>query len=182
MDSYESGAYKESSKDLEASWNKVQDEHGWVIWALNQLEEYFGEVLKPQQATTPTVIQKWLPPPPSFVIINTDASLIQHSMGCGLSAVIRDHKGDLIVAETLFLLGLMSVHLAEVAAIRMGISLAHNKSIPKIIVASDCLGVINGLNSTSSTSSDWGLLIKEILPLQHHFISVQFSYIPRQML
>ncbi|KAF4346609.1 hypothetical protein F8388_011696 [Cannabis sativa] len=153
--------------------NKVQEEHGWAIWALNQLEEYFEEVLKPPQVSASIAIQKWLPPPPSFVIINIDASLIQNSMGCGLSAVIRDHKGDLIVAETSFLPSIMSVHLAEAAAIRMGISLAYNKSIPKIIVASDCMGVINGLNSTSSTASDWGLLIKEILSLQHHFISVQ---------
>ncbi|KAF4352604.1 hypothetical protein F8388_019667 [Cannabis sativa] len=81
--------------------------------------------------------------------------------------------------ETKFLPGILSVQLAEAAAIRLGLSLAHKWYLPQIMINSDCLGVINCLLTATDTSSDWGMMIKEILTLKQHFISVKFSYVPR---
>ncbi|KAF4381898.1 hypothetical protein G4B88_024300 [Cannabis sativa] len=139
--------------------HKAQEIHIWVRWAHEQLDEFFGEVQSSRQDMTAKVKQKWHPPPPDYVIINTDASIIQDKMGSGLS--------------------ILFVNLAEAAAIRLGVLLAHRLSVPKAIVSTDCLGVVNGLKSVSPPFSDWGMLGREILPLQQHFLSLKFTYVPR---
>uniref|UniRef100_A0A803QN76 Reverse transcriptase domain-containing protein n=1 Tax=Cannabis sativa TaxID=3483 RepID=A0A803QN76_CANSA len=159
--------------------NKAQEVHVWVRWASEQLEDYFGEVLRPRQDLAVRVKKKWQPPPPDYVTLNTDASIIQDKMGCGLSAVIREHDGNLIVAKTLFLPGILSVHLAEDAAIRLGVLLAQRWSLPKVIASADSMGVVAALKSISPPISDWGVVVREIISLQQHFLFLQFSYVPR---
>ncbi|XP_030479351.1 uncharacterized protein LOC115696598 [Cannabis sativa] len=139
--------------------HKAQEIHIWVRWAHEQLDEFLGEVQSSRQDMTAKVKQKWHPPPPDYVIINTYASIIQDKMGSDLS--------------------ILFVNLAEAAAIRLGVLLAHRLSVPKAIVSTDCLGVVNGLKSVSPPFSDWGMLGREILPLQQHFLSLKFTYVPR---
>ncbi|KAF4389926.1 hypothetical protein G4B88_003409 [Cannabis sativa] len=143
------------------------------------MDEIFGEVQSPRQDRLEKVKQKWVPPPDDYVTIKIDASLILDKMGCGLSAVIRGSEGDLIVAEIVFIPGVVSVNLAEAAAMHLGFRLAHRWSAPKAIVSSDCLGIVNDMQSSSSTFSDWGMLGREILALQQHFLSLKFTYVPR---
>ncbi|KAF4353537.1 hypothetical protein G4B88_030172 [Cannabis sativa] len=147
--------------------HKAQEIHSWVRWALEQLDEFFGEIPSSRQDRLVKAKQKWVPPPNDFVIINTNASLMVDKLGCGLSVVIRD------------LAGIVSVYLAEVVAVHLGVCLAHRWVVSKEIVASDCLGMINGLLLGSTTSSDWGMLGREILDLKHHFLSLKFTYVPR---
>ncbi|KAF4393869.1 hypothetical protein F8388_018360 [Cannabis sativa] len=160
--------------------HKVQEDHAWVNWAQELLDEHFGEVfqIRSEQEVCPK--RSWQPPPPDHVLINTDASVVQGKPGCGLSAVIRDHDGNLIVAESFFIPGLLSVQLAEVYAIRMGLMLAQRWSLKKVHVAADCLGVVSALQSSPTSLSDWGMMAREIQMLQKHFTFVQFSFVHRE--
>ncbi|KAF4369456.1 hypothetical protein F8388_001878 [Cannabis sativa] len=101
--------------------HQAQEIHSWVRWALEKLDDYFEESKHSRQDRVVKANQKWGPPPIDCVMINTDASLIVDKLGCGLSAVIRDSAGDLIVVETVFLPGIASVYLAEAAAVHLGI-------------------------------------------------------------
>ncbi|KAF4352359.1 hypothetical protein F8388_024471 [Cannabis sativa] len=138
--------------------HKVQEDRAWVKWAQELLVEHFGEVLRPRSEQVVRIKKVWQPPPTDYVTINTDASIIQDKLGCGLGAVIRGHEGDLIVVESLFLPGILSVQLAEATAIRMGILLAQRWSLKKVFVVADCLGVITALQSSSLPNFDWDVL------------------------
>ncbi|KAF4347818.1 hypothetical protein G4B88_012931 [Cannabis sativa] len=159
--------------------HKVQEDHAWVNWAQEFLHEQFGAVMqsRPEQNIRPK--RSWQPPPPDHVLINTNASVIQDNPGCGLSAIIRDHNGQLIVAESRFIPGMVSIQLVEAYAIRMGLLLAQKWSLTKVHVAADCLGVVSALQASPNSLSDWGMMIREILVLRKHFTFVQFSFVPR---
>uniref|UniRef100_A0A803PY89 RNase H type-1 domain-containing protein n=1 Tax=Cannabis sativa TaxID=3483 RepID=A0A803PY89_CANSA len=133
---------------------------------------------RPEQDVRPK--RSWQPPPPDHVLINIDASVVQDKPGCGLSAIIRDHNGQLIVAESLFIPGMLSIQLAEAYAIRMGLLLAQKWSLKKVHVSADCLGVVSALQASPTSLSDWGMIIQEILMLQKHFTFVQFSFVHRE--
>ncbi|XP_060960954.1 uncharacterized protein LOC133031469 [Cannabis sativa] len=159
--------------------HQAQEIHSWVRWALEKLDDYFEESKHSRQDRVVKANQKWGPPPIDCVMINTDASLIVDKLGCGLSVVIRDSARDLIVAETVFLPGIASVHLAEAAAVHLGVRLAHKWAVSKAIVAADCLSIIDSLQSGSALHSDWGMLSREILRLKHHFLSLNFTHVHR---
>ncbi|KAF4380083.1 hypothetical protein F8388_018207 [Cannabis sativa] len=92
-------------------------------------------------------IDTWTTPPSDVLLINTDAALKMGVLGCGLSAIIRDHAGQLVVAEVAFIHGCLSVQLAEAAAIKLGIQLALRWSIQKARLGSDCQPIVKALNS-----------------------------------
>ncbi|KAF4381240.1 hypothetical protein G4B88_015506 [Cannabis sativa] len=123
--------------------HQVQEIHSWVRWALEKLDDFFGECKDPRQDNAVTAKPKWGPPPSDCVMINTDASLIDDKMGYGLSVVLRDSVGDLIVAETVFVPGIASIFLAEAVAVKLGVRLAQKWSVSKAIVAADCLKDLN---------------------------------------
>uniref|UniRef100_A0A803PYR5 Reverse transcriptase domain-containing protein n=1 Tax=Cannabis sativa TaxID=3483 RepID=A0A803PYR5_CANSA len=106
--------------------HQAQEIHSWIRWALEKLDDYFVESKNSRQDRVVKVKQKWGPPPIDCVMINTDASLIVDKMGCGLSAVIRDSAGNVIVAETVFLPGIASVYLAELLLFTWGFVLLIN--------------------------------------------------------
>ncbi|KAF4391482.1 hypothetical protein F8388_008886 [Cannabis sativa] len=154
--------------------HQAQEIHSWVRWALAKLDDYFVECKDSRQDKAVTAKPKWGPPPFDCVMINTDASLIADKMGCGLSAVLRDSVGELIVAETVFVPGIASIFLAEAAAVKLGVRLAQKWAVSKAIVAADCLSIINSLQSGSALNSDWGMLCRDILSLKHHFLSLKW--------
>uniref|UniRef100_A0A803P5B5 Reverse transcriptase zinc-binding domain-containing protein n=1 Tax=Cannabis sativa TaxID=3483 RepID=A0A803P5B5_CANSA len=89
--------------------HQAQEIHSWVRWALAKLDDYFVECKDSRQDKAVTAKPKWGPPPFDCVMINTDASLIADKMGCGLSAVLRDSVGELIVNLKLSLFSIASI-------------------------------------------------------------------------
>ncbi|KAF4382136.1 hypothetical protein G4B88_009426 [Cannabis sativa] len=118
--------------------HKIIDERIWTSWDLDLISTH----LEPHQQTRKIpAIQpnsSWIPPPQKFFLINTDASLNSGQQGCAISAVIRDPNGVLVVAETTYIPGCLSVLLAEATAILLGIQLAIRWSISNAQVGSDC--------------------------------------------
>ncbi|KAF4401592.1 hypothetical protein G4B88_001786 [Cannabis sativa] len=117
-------------------------------------------------------ITAWQPPPNGVYMINTVASLIFGSPGCGISAVIRDSKGTLVVAATSFLPGCMSVLLAKATTILHGINLARRWSMSNVQVGSDSQTIIKAVSTEATNHTDWGKLqvagarLKKIEPNQ----------------
>ncbi|KAF4372215.1 hypothetical protein F8388_002220 [Cannabis sativa] len=125
----------------------------------------------------PTV--SWQPPPSDFHLINTDASLKLGHLGCGLSAIIRNPAGDLVVAEVKYIHGCMTVPMAEAAAIHLGVQLAVRWSINKAWVGSDCITLIQAAANNSFPPTDWGQLMKDIINGKNHFKELNFIFYPR---
>ncbi|KAF4394884.1 hypothetical protein G4B88_002761 [Cannabis sativa] len=159
--------------------HKVSDNKYWIPWALETIEQHLGMKHQPTVAHTPSASTTWQPPPKDLVIINTDASLVHGQEGCGLSAVIRDDKGSLIVAETMFIAGCLSVKLAEAAAIHLGLRLAERWSISKAWVASDSKVLITAIENGDSFPTDWGQLVQNINQMKSHFQLLHFLFYSR---
>ncbi|KAF4365625.1 hypothetical protein F8388_007458 [Cannabis sativa] len=119
------------------------------------------------------------PPPSDFHLINTDASLKLGHLGCGLSAIIRNPAGDLVVAEVKYIHGCMTVPMAEAAAIHLGVQLAVRWSINKAWVGSDCITLIQAAANNSFPPTDWGQLMKDIINGKNHFKELNFIFYPR---
>uniref|UniRef100_A0A803PAS8 RNase H type-1 domain-containing protein n=1 Tax=Cannabis sativa TaxID=3483 RepID=A0A803PAS8_CANSA len=80
-----------------------------------------------------------------------------------LGAIIRDHNGALVAAETRFIPRLLSVMLAKIAAIQLGIDLALRWSCLDVWVGGHCQSVVKALKNGESLPTDWGNLVHNIL-------------------
>ncbi|XP_060964152.1 uncharacterized protein LOC115722573 [Cannabis sativa] len=159
--------------------HKILDENIWTSWAIDLISTH----LEPHQKTSKNPAMKlnfaWIPPPQNYFLINTDASLIARQQGCGLSAVIRDPKGGLVVAATSFIPGCLSVLLAEANAVHLGIQLAIRWSITNAQVGSDSHSLIKALNSDTSYPTDWRQLVQDIKLLRNKFQTLLFLFFTR---
>ncbi|KAM6558997.1 hypothetical protein CsatA_028236 [Cannabis sativa] len=154
-------------------------DHLWLSWAVDFIAYQLG-----QQQQLPLLVHNkptvsWQPPPSDFHLINTDASLKLGHLGCGLSAIIRNSAGDLVVAEVKYIHGCMTVPMAEVAAIHLGVQLAVRWSINKAWVGSDCITLIQAAANNSFPPTDWGQLMKDIINGKNHFKELNFIFYPR---
>ncbi|KAF4367029.1 hypothetical protein G4B88_016741 [Cannabis sativa] len=141
----------------------------WIDWALEYLDQQL--VLQQQQPLLlpSKPIATWSPTPSDVLQINTDAALNLGVLGYGLSAVIRDNTGRMVVAEVTYIPGCLSVQLAEAAAIKLGIQLASRWSIQKARLGSDCQTIVKAINSNLRVHTDWGQVVMDINHLKTLF-------------
>jgi hypothetical protein len=108
----------------------------------------------------------WNPPPEGWIMINVDAAIFEDSnwmgLDLGLGLVIRNHKGDFIVAIRQGIEKITNSELAEMLAFRRAVHFATQLSYNQVIVVSDCLSLINKLNAPSRDRSHTGIIIEDI--------------------
>ena len=98
---------------------------------------------------------KWSPPPEGTVLINVDAALFKSSERMGAGVVIRNHRGDCLAACSELLHAVTSPELAEAFAMRRALALAREEGFEQVMVASDCLSVVQRIKSTTGTVRPW---------------------------
>jgi hypothetical protein len=76
--------------------------------------------------------------------------------------VIRDHHGHCLLAASEPLVGFTSPELAEAMALRRAVSLAHVHGFNSITFASDCLSLIQRVNSEKQDRSPVGNVVADI--------------------
>ncbi|KAM6562181.1 hypothetical protein CsatB_022179 [Cannabis sativa] len=156
--------------------NRDPDIHFWIPWAIETIENLLGQQETRSGPPPSKPILHWQPPPKDVFIVNSDASLVHGQEGCGISAIIRNEAGGLIVVETLYIPGCMAVNLAEAAAILLGLKLAIKWSISNVWVASDSKTMISAITKGASSPTDWGHLVQTIIQLKTEFQSIQFLF------
>ena len=80
-------------------------------------------------------------------MVNVDAAIFHKTNRMGLGIVIRDHKGDFLVACKQGIDRIINPELAEAIAFRRAILFASELSYNRAIVATDCLSLIRKLQS-----------------------------------
>ncbi|XP_024163871.1 uncharacterized protein LOC112170807 [Rosa chinensis] len=122
----------------------------------------------------------WKPPPPLYAKINCDVAWTPPSRG-GLGVVIRDHNADLICGSSKALV-CRSVEIAEAKAILLGVNLAIDHNLKKVMVESVSKGVLLELTSTS-TSKNWRIwpIINEIRSKSSYFDELSWDWVPREV-
>jgi len=87
-------------------------------------------------------LSTWQPPPVGTYKINCDAACFVEG-GCGLGAVIRDHMGNILMGAVHRLSTSFTPEISEAMAMRLGLQVALQAGLPKVIVESDCVNVVH---------------------------------------
>jgi ribonuclease HI len=127
------------------------------------------------------VLQKWTPPPPDSVLLNSDAAIFDNPGAVGVGVVARNHLGTCLVSCRHFLNRTLVPELAEAYALRRAVELARDEQMDKVIFATDCLSLIHRLNSSSVDRSMVGILVSDIKHLATVFSSVSFVHVRRRL-
>jgi hypothetical protein len=100
-------------------------------------------------------------------------------MGAGI--VARDHTGDCVFACRHQLHGLRPPEEAEALALRRAVLLAQEEGFDQVIFASDCLSLVQRLNSSRMDRSSAGILVHGIKTMTNSFTSISFIHVKRNL-
>jgi ribonuclease HI len=123
---------------------------------------------------------KWTPPPVGTVWLNVDAALFKSSNRMGVGVVIRSHSGECLSAISELVNEVTSPELAEAIAVRRALALAREEGFDKIMVATDCLSLVNRINNSILDRSFLGVVIQDIKKEATLFNSYSFFHVPRK--
>lgn len=132
--------------------------------------------LTPPRCDSRKPVLKWSPPLLGVILLNSDAAVFEAEGCLGAGVVARDHRGSFLVACRQSTKGLMSPEEVEAPALQRSVSLALDEGYDKVIFASDCLSLIQRLNSEMMDRSPVG--IKAMTTL---FSSVSFTHVSRSL-
>jgi ribonuclease HI len=121
----------------------------------------------------------WTPPPLGTVLVSSDAAIFQEA-GCrGVGAIMRDHQGAFLAACRQHIEGLSSPELAEAVALRRAVQLARAERVDNVIFETDCLSLVQRLNSSTMDRSIVGMVVAEIKGVGRGFTSISFRHVKR---
>jgi ribonuclease HI len=146
---------------------------------VKMIEQHLLKASTDHRRVTNLSVPRWSPPPEGTVFINVDAALFSSSSRMGVGVVIRNHIGTCLVACSQTFDEVTTPELAEALAIRRAITFAQEEGFDSIILASDCLSVIQRIQSSVWDRTGIGVVIKDIKAMAAGFQSVTFCHISR---
>jgi hypothetical protein len=94
-----------------------------------------------------------------------------------VSVVIRNHRGECLVACSELLHAITSPELAEALATRRALALASEAGFVQVMVALDCLSVVQRINSPSQDRSTLRGVIQDMKKMATSFTSCLFFHL-----
>ena len=124
-------------------------------------------------------LQKWIPPPENVFKVNVDAAINAKDHTTGVGVVIRGTNGKVIAAgiNQSSLKG--TVNNAEAEAMLWGIQVAREANLASLIIESDCLEVVQLVNNTKDSITNFFWTILEIQNQLKDFNKVAVHHTPR---
>jgi ribonuclease HI len=119
----------------------------------------------------------WPPPMEGTLMINVDAALFYSSQSMGAGIVVRDHSGDCIAVCCDKIPNVTVPEMAEAMAIRCALSFARGEGFDNCICATDCLSVVQRVNSPGNDRSACGSVIEDIKRLLSSFHSSSITHV-----
>jgi ribonuclease HI len=104
----------------------------------------------------------WDPPQGGWVMVNVDATVFQKDNRMGLGFVVRDHRGDFLAACRKGIDKITNPELAEAIAFRQAILFASELPYNQVVIATDCLCLLQKLRSEATDRSHTGIIIQDI--------------------
>ena len=135
----------------------------------------FGKAIK----NHPMSLIKWEKPPSDFYKINVDAYYFPNGSRAA-AAVIRNHRGEVMVGAAWILNHILNAATAETIAVQRGLELAENLGCKKVIVDSDCLVVIQACNGEIDIWSPYTAILADIFKKAFRIGLVSFVHSPRE--
>ncbi|SPT16885.1 unnamed protein product [Triticum aestivum] len=123
--------------------------------------------------------QSWSPPSEGLMLVNVDAAIFSQSARAGFGVVIRDHRGRVQVANRGYFERVQIPEVAEAMALQQALILANNTGMRKIMVASDCLSLINKIKGLGFDRSPTGAIVHDIRKCATKFVSCSLIHVNR---
>ncbi|KAL5784349.1 hypothetical protein ACOSQ2_006741 [Xanthoceras sorbifolium] len=149
-----------------------------VSWAVCYLQDFDIANQVPLRCIASKAAVKWKRPPEDWFKLNVDASLRAEGCLVGLGAVVRDSHGLFMAELSRKFVGLVSIEVAEAAAILNSLHLALQSGFSRLLVESDAFNVVNYILSRDPPRTEVGLIISDILSLCSNAL-VKLALVPR---
>jgi ribonuclease HI len=124
--------------------------------------------------------ENWKPPPENTLKINWDAAVDLQKGIIGLGIIVRDGKGDFVVAETKFMRMHAEPVVAEILAATQALNLCNEKGYQRVIMEGDALQVIDMINSVEPCNSGYGHLVEDIRARNRCVGGIHFQHVRRK--
>ncbi|KAE8780507.1 non-ltr retroelement reverse transcriptase [Hordeum vulgare] len=99
----------------------------------------------------------------------------------GMGFVARNHLGECLLAGNEQLQGFSEPELAEALAIRRALEVCRSEGCTSILLASDCLTMVNKIKSKAQDRSTVGTVVSDIKSLASWFTHCSFLHVRRGM-
>lgn len=103
----------------------------------------------------------WVRPPEFEIKISVDAAMFCESNASEIGLVVRGSNGEVLQAKTVLFNELLDPDMAELLAMKEALSWSKDWPWQKIIIESDCLGVVQSIRSSVPMTSPFGLRVME---------------------
>jgi ribonuclease HI len=113
--------------------------------------------------------------------VNVDAAIFKDENRFGWGAVVRDHLGSVKLTCNEGTGGMVSPELAEALAIRSVLRITRDNGFLCSVLASDCLSVIQKIQTKTMDRSQVGSVIGDIKHLATEFDSCVFQHVGRRV-
>jgi ribonuclease HI len=124
---------------------------------------------------------RWIPPPADTICVNVDAAIFAEEQRMGWGAVFRDHEGSFLLAASEGLSGSPCPEMAEALAVRGALQVAAEKGFQYILLATDCLSMVQRILSPGRDRSAVGIVVEDIKILASRFISCTVKHYGRKL-
>ena len=126
------------------------------------MEEYF-DTQKPKPLVTPRPTRvRWSPPTENLYKANFDAALFEHLGFAGLGVVVRDYRGNVLVALSQKIVLPQSMEMAKALVAKRAVQLATEMSFLRVMVEGDCKRVVQALQAPGRSLTLYGHVIKDV--------------------
>jgi hypothetical protein len=142
------------------------------------IKQHLFKPISEQRRVPPSATPR-VPSPPDTVLVNFDATIFEASGCMGTGVIITDHRGNFLAACQHYFEGIASPEYDESFALRRAVEVAREKGMDKVIFESNCLSLVQRLNSTIMDRSSVGLIVASIMVQLGGFISASFRHVKR---
>ncbi|XP_042983365.1 uncharacterized protein LOC122312778 [Carya illinoinensis] len=124
-------------------------------------------------------LTKWQAPLEGFLKVNVDGAIFADQRKAGIGVVLRDTNGAILMAASKIEMEVDEAATIEAIAILRGIQLSLPLGIPKLIIETDCLHVVQELQSSEASYASVGNLFADINHLMMRFQEAQVIHVNR---
>ncbi|KAG7967769.1 hypothetical protein I3843_08G116200 [Carya illinoinensis] len=121
----------------------------------------------------------WHAPPIGYLKLNVDGATFSDYFSAGVGIILRDHNGDVVVAASKVEREVSSPEFIEAIALLRGLQLCAQWGVPKIILESDSLILVNSLNEGAKYLTEFDFILQDIRRLMHGFEETRLEHVHR---
>ncbi|XP_040989052.1 uncharacterized protein LOC121236684 [Juglans microcarpa x Juglans regia] len=153
-------------------WRRNQMVHEQESLEVNQVIDYafsaqksFSELKQVPQSMV-RAFYEWKPPPSNWLKLNVDGAVFDEINKAGVGLVLRDGKGNVMLAASKIEYEVSDAQAIELLAIFRALQLCANMGIQRLLLESDCLMAVQVLNIDLESAALLDPLVHEIRKLQ----------------